>query len=243
MAKTGVKEPNDVRPWHTSLPPAPTVWVPGPATGRRPATDDSGTARSSIADHLFSEQTTESPEALLAAARLEAEQIVQQAFAAAAQIQEEAGREGLTTGRAEGLAETDALRQQLRNLLLSLADAYRAFCLDQAPALASLAAEAAGRLMQEQLSLEPQRALTIVQQVLDQALASTDLRLHLHPDDRETVRSYLDSSDAMVPAELQIIADPSVERGGCRLETRHGEVDATLSGRLTRLAHALGEVG
>ena len=41
---------------------------------------------------------------------------------------------------------------------------------------------------------------------------------------------------------MQIIADPAVERGGCWLETEQGEVDATVDGRLARLAAALDEV-
>jgi flagellar assembly protein FliH len=135
------------------------------------------------------------------------------------------------------------MRQELRELLLSLGDAYRTFCLDQAPSLAAMATNAAGRLFQEQLSLEPERALAIVHQALEQAATSTNLCLHLHPADLAIVQKEFESSDAAVPMELQIVADASVQRGGCWLETGHGEVDATVSGRLERLARALDEVG
>lgn len=227
MAKTVLKEPAEVRPWHAVVAPSPTAWAPG-----QPSVNGNGAVPAG-----------EGPDVLLAAARREAEQIIQQAQQEAGQIREEAHRTGLAEGRAEALAEDAALRRQLTELLTTMGNAYRAFCLDQAPALASLVTDATGRLMQEQLSLEPQRVLTIVRQALEQATESRDLRLHLHPDDLETVRALLESPDAATPADLQIVADPAVERGGCWLETGHGEVDATVSGRLTRLAHALDEVG
>jgi flagellar assembly protein FliH len=227
LAKTVLKEPGEVRPWHTVVPPSTTTWAPG----------------QSAASGQGAIPTGEGQEALLAAARLEAERIVQQAHQEAGLIREEARRTGLAEGRAEALADDAALREQLRELLTTVGDAYRAFCLDQAPALASLVTEATSRLMQEQLTLEPQRVLTIVQQALEQAVESRDLRLHLHPDDLETVRGYLESPEAALPTDLQVVADPSVERGGCWLETGHGEVDATVSRRLARLAQALDEVG
>jgi flagellar assembly protein FliH len=234
LAKAVLKEPNEVRPWHDVLPPAPTVWVPS-STG--PASPGAG-RDSGSPGHVV-----EGPEALLEAARHEAEQILEQAREESEQIRADAARDGHAAGHSEAMAEDAARRQQLSDLLAALAQAYHSFCADQVPALASLVTEAAGRLMQEQLSLEPQRVLNVVREALQQVIASTDLRLHLNPDDLEIVRVYLDSAEAPSTTDLQIIADPSVERGGCWLETGHGEVDATITGRLSRLSHALDEVG
>jgi flagellar assembly protein FliH len=41
---------------------------------------------------------------------------------------------------------------------------------------------------------------------------------------------------------VHLHADATVERGGCRIESEQGEVDATVSGRVARLADALREV-
>jgi flagellar assembly protein FliH len=170
----------------------------------------------------------------------EAEQILQHARAEAERLRTGAIREGYADGQARALEENSEEKQRLRELLAALGEAYRGFCLSQAPGLAALAATAAEKLLYEQLSLEPARVLVIVQQALEQAVGSAPITVYLNPADVELVRGHL-MSDPRQSSSVQLAAAPEVERGGCWIENDQGNVDATVSGRLSRLKDLLGE--
>jgi len=63
-------------------------------------------------------------------------------------------------------------------------------------------------------------------------------RIHLHPDDLAIVRDELDDDGRY--KGCRFIADGGVERGGCRVETPQGEVDATLQTRWHRVLATIG---
>ena len=173
-------------------------------------------------------------------ARQDAEQLLMQARQEAEQIRAAAAQAGFADGQAQALDQWAEERQRLRELLGSAGEAYRRFCLDQAPELAALAAEAAEKLLYEQLSLEPQRALTLVRQALDHVHAATAITIHLNPEDEEMVRSHLLAHDSPRSPTVQLAPDPTVERGGCWIKSEHGEVDATVAGRVSRLKALVG---
>ena len=66
-------------------------------------------------------------------------------------------------------------------------------------------------------------------------MGSVQITVHLHPDDLEFVRTHLTSSDSPRGSAVQMVADPSVERGGCWIESETGQVDATVAGRMAGL--------
>ena len=63
-------------------------------------------------------------------------------------------------------------------------------------------------------------------------------RVHLNPRDFELLRAELDS-DGMFKG-CRFIPDAAVARGGCRIETHQGEVDAQIATRWRRVMAALG---
>ena len=97
-----------------------------------------------------------------------------EARAEADQIRAVALREGFADGQTRGLDEWAAERQRARELVAQMGAAYQHFCEQQVPALADLATGAAGKLLQEQLTLEPERVLVSVWDRLSGRLASPD---------------------------------------------------------------------
>jgi len=248
LAKSILKESVPVRPWRQVPAASPTTWVPqpaGPESGENGGSAHPRTASEDLAAPTSSPfpGKTHSREGLLERARSEADAILSHARVEAEQIREAARREGYEAGRTTGLTELAAERQRLGELVAQIGDAFREFCADQVPALAEIASQATSRLLREQLALEPERVLTIVDQALENVFASARIIMHLHPEDEELVRTHLASRDARQTGSVELVADVAVERGGCWLETEHGEVDATVAGRVGRLARALDEVG
>ncbi len=63
-------------------------------------------------------------------------------------------------------------------------------------------------------------------------------RVHLNPNDFDLLRAELEADGVF--KGCRFIADAAVARGGCRVETNQGEVDAQLAKRWQRVMAALG---
>lgn len=92
--------------------------------------------------------------------------------------------------------DVTALRERLRQTVLGLCEA----------AVLPLALDAEG------LALRVQRAVAMLRRAQDERL------VRLHPEDLALVRERL-------PGSLKVEADPSVERGGLRIETADGGIE------------------
>jgi flagellar assembly protein FliH len=62
--------------------------------------------------------------------------------------------------------------------------------------------------------------------------------VHLNPQDLDHLRADLDA-DGMLKG-CRFVPDAAVLRGGCRVETPHSDVDATLQSRWQRVLAAVG---
>ncbi|CFN83550.1 flagellar assembly protein FliH [Bordetella pertussis] len=93
--------------------------------------------------------------------------------------------------------------------------------------LLTLALDIAGQVLRTTLAEHPEAMVAAVREVLQiNPATGAAMRLWVHPDDLELVRTHL--------------ADESITRGGCRTETAYGDVDATLQTRWRRVAASLG---
>ena len=202
----------------------------------------------------------------LVAARLEAER----AAALEAELQrlrEAARRDGLQAGRAEGLkaGHAEGHAKGLEDGLAQgraqgLAEGQQA-ALQQAQALAAVldhCHDAATQLHATVPASLVRLALAVAHQVVGQALhhnpaVITDwvaqllhhepvtdgvVKLHLHPDDATLVAAQL--GPALADHQWRVVPDDTVSRGGCRLVTPLGELDATLQTRWHRACEATG---
>src|SRR5262249_1743640 len=65
-------------------------------------------------------------------------------------------------------------------------------------------------------------------------------RVFLNPQDFATLRADFEA-DGLFKG-CRFIADPRIARGGCRVETAQGEVDATLARRWERVLASIGAI-
>jgi flagellar assembly protein FliH len=107
-----------------------------------------------------------------------------------------------------------------------------------------LAAAIAERLLVRQLELEPGVARDMIREALQLAVGAPRIRVHLHDDDAallgqqaaEVVRSMARCGEA------EIVPDNSLLRGGCLIETQHGQIDARIETVLDRIVAELLEI-
>ena len=167
-------------------------------------------------------------EDLRRAAEREAAQLVDAARGEADAVR----REARALGRSEGLAEVEALRAEVE------AARERVFA-EAEPALRSLALEIARRVIGHAVESVPVVA-EMAEQALRRARHRRRLSLRAHPADHGALVAAMPRLAALAPAaELSLLEDADVGRGGVLLETEAGAVDARVESQLEALAGEL----
>lgn len=185
--------------------------------------------------------------------RAEAAQILatarQQAQQEAAAIRSKAESEGRRAGQA-AIEQTvqRQLGQQLATLMPALkqviADiqhAKQAWLTHWEKSAVHVAAAIAGRVVRRELASHPDITLTMVREALELAAGSSQLKVHLNPGDYQSLRPQLDTLVQSLSslAQAELVSDPQITPGGCRVETRFGVIDQQLETQLARIEEEL----
>ncbi|CAN7561319.1 flagellar assembly protein FliH [Variovorax paradoxus] len=145
--------------------------------------------------------------------------------------------EGRAEGLAAGLAAASAHAEQLRALAASLPAALHSAESELADAILALALDVARQVIHRTLRVEPEWVLALVQDLLHTEPAlQGEPRLLLHPEDVALVKNSLGGE--LQAAGWQLRADDTLARGGCRVRSASGEMDASLESRWKRVAGA-----
>jgi flagellar assembly protein FliH len=177
----------------------------------------------------------------LTAAQLEA--LHAQAFQEGFEQGKSAGQEaGYRDGRSVGEAEARALVERLEAILGTLAAPLEELDREVEESLVGLVVGMVRHLVRRELKTDPGQVIAVVREaVAVLPVASRTLRLYLHPGDAALVRERMRLGESEESA-WQIVDDPAMTRGGCRVVTDVSVVDATVEQRLaTVVAKVLGE--
>ncbi len=151
------------------------------------------------------------------------------------QVRAEAYAEGLAAGRAE--SEQSCAR--MKQLVESFGDTLDNLDFRLADMVLELALDIARQVVAGELAAHPERILEIVNLALKQMVESTrEARLLLNPEDAALVRPHLEQ--VLDKARLRIVEDVRIVRGGCLIESPHGDIDATLPARWRQVVQVLG---
>ncbi|WP_242472392.1 flagellar assembly protein FliH [Ectothiorhodospira mobilis] len=177
--------------------------------------------------------TPEELERLYEAARQEGfEQGRREGYEAGHAEGREAGhREGEARGRRSGERAMRTHIQALEQLLQGLATPYAELDETMEEELVQLAMAVARHLVRRELRTDPSAVVAVLREALG-ALPSAERKVHLylHPQDARLVREALQVEELNRP--WSVVEDPTLSRGGVRVETDTSRVDATLETRL-----------
>jgi len=181
--------------------------------------------------------------------RAEAAQIVVKARQEAVAVRQQAEAEGRRSAQqaVEQFVQKQ-LAQQLATLLPALHKAVedirhakQAWLCHWEKSGVHLAAAIAARVIRRELASQPDVPVRLVREALELAVGSTQVRLHLNPADHVAlapqVQLLVQEISGLGPTE--IVADPSVSPGGCRVETRFGTIDQQFEAQLDRIEEEL----
>mgnify|MGYP001550013144 FL=1 len=158
--------------------------------------------------------------------------------AAQAEGFEQGRKEGLAYGHREGLeegrSEIRAKLEHLDEILQVLDKPFEQLDQQVENEIVTLVISMVRQLIRREVKLDPGQIVGVVREALGiLPISSRNIRVVLHPEDAELVR------EAYVLGEhdqkWQIIEDPVIQRGGCRIHTDTSQIDATLDSRLSSL--------
>ena len=196
--------------------------------------------------------------AILVRARQQAEQLIAAAQEQADQLKKHAQVVGLSQGRQEGYARgqqeglkagTDKAyaeqKAQLTALVTALTQASQQINAQRRELEASaindvlnLAIVIAERVTKRQGLLDPEVAVANVTEAMKIVVHASDLRIAIHPNQQKALDEALPRLKVQWPElqHVELVADETLEPGGCRLYTTHGQVDGDLNEQLRRIA-------
>ncbi len=169
-----------------------------------------------------------------------------------AAIREEARQQGYDAGfkaghddgAAQALDEARAATEQALAPLREIADNFSTALRDADQAISNevleLALHLAKGMIKTALRVKPELILPIVRDAIEYLpVLQQPALLILNPDDAAVVREGI--AEELDKGGWRVIDDPTIERGGCKVDTASNQIDATVASRWQRLSLALGK--
>jgi flagellar assembly protein FliH len=164
------------------------------------------------------------------------------------QAQVQAARQaGYQDGYRDGLVALDGFKQsfaaqmsaQVGHLVEELDAQFLALETQMAAAVADTAARLARQVLRSELATDPSLIARVAAEAVETVLLSArQITLHVHPQDLPLVAEG--AAESLQARGARLVADASLERGGCRVESDLGAVDARIGERWAQAAAALG---
>ena len=154
-------------------------------------------------------------------------------------IHQRAYREGYEAGYSKGASMASAEAVRLAELVEGAQQEMAGLEQGVAEDLVRLALTLAKTLVRESLKVHPELVQAVVRETVhDVPPFGQGTRLRLNPEDAKLLDLHLQKE---LGADWTVVEDASMARGGCRIESTAGEIDATLETRWHKLCAALAQ--
>jgi len=184
---------------------------------------------------------------VVAEAHAEALACVEAAKSQAARIQAEAHERGAEEAQRTAQEHQDRLaadvRSRLEALVAEITRERDEFFSRVEPEIATLAVSVAEKVVAQEISTQPEIVLNLVRNSMARMKERESLRVRLNPDDLDMVRDARDDLIAAVDGvrRLDLVEDRRVDRGGCVVESRNGNLDARIKTQLAKMERVITE--
>jgi len=137
-------------------------------------------------------------------------------------------------GERAGLA---CARQALERAAAQVADLQQQIIAEAEAHLLDLAVEIARKVLMQEIQAGRHQIEPIVREALRRAPANREIAVRLNPDDLARLEAASDRDE--MPANVRLVADPSVGPAECVVETAEGTVEARIDHELDQVRGAL----
>lgn len=155
---------------------------------------------------------------------------------------------GYQDGYRDGLVALESFKQsfaaqmatQLGTLVAGFDAEFAQLEQQIADTVARTATALARQVVRSELAARPELVAAVAAQAVEAVLLSAKhIRVHVHPEDQALVAQG--AADVLAARGARLIADTSVSRGGCRVESDLGRIDAGIEARWAQAAESLGQ--
>jgi flagellar assembly protein FliH len=144
--------------------------------------------------------------------------------------------DGLAIGRAEAGKELEHLQAIALEFSGALAAADETIAAD----VLDLALHLAKSMLRTALEIKPELVIPVVREAIEYLpVLQQPAVLMLNPADVALVRDAI--GEELDKGGWRVVQDPSIARGGCKVDTATNQIDAQVGTRWERLTHALGK--
>lgn len=152
---------------------------------------------------------------------------------------EEGYRDGLVALESFKKSHAEQMSERVGQLLRSFDHELSALESEMAHALARTAVLLARQVLRDELQARPETVAQVAREALETIAASArQITVRVHPDDLSFVGTQ--AQDALQTRGARLLPDPAIGRGGCRVESDVGAVDASIETRWARAAAGMG---
>ncbi len=158
-----------------------------------------------------------------------------------------ARQQGYQDGYRDGLVALDSFKEsfasqtsaQMAQVLKSLDDELGQLEQQLAVSVARVATELARQVVRSELATRPALVAQVAREAVNAVLMSArHITVQVHPDDHGLVAQGCE--EALAARGARLLAQPAMARGGCRVESDAGVIDARVASRWVQATQALG---
>ncbi|HEY5672407.1 MAG TPA: flagellar assembly protein FliH [Malonomonas sp.] len=153
--------------------------------------------------------------------------------------------EAKARGRQEGLAlaeeRFESTTRALAGALEEVSRLRESLAQNGSQDMLRLVMAVAEQIVRRSVEINPQVVLTVIETALQASVRADSYRLSISPEDLEVVKAQKPLFLASISGlkNLSIDVDASISRGGCRVDSELGDVDATIETQLDSIRQAL----
>jgi flagellar assembly protein FliH len=140
---------------------------------------------------------------------------------------------GLAAGSTEARQQAEPIMARLARVVEELSGLRRRVRAEAEEDAVRLAIGVALKILHREMSVDPDALLGLVKAALQRIDARELHRVRMHPEDIPMLERHL--AGAAMPSRVEVVADPSLERGGAVFETARGNLDASTATQLAEI--------
>ncbi len=167
----------------------------------------------------------------------------------AAQIEKTAYENGFRQGEKAGLEiaerKIEAMMRRYADTIQEIGGLKPAFYARAEHEVVRLALEVAKKIVHREVQVDREIIQTLVKVALSHVAVKSAVKVRLHPADYSYMLDHRADSPRSIENEgdLVLIADKTIERGGCLIETECGDIDARIEEEFREVERAFFKCG
>ena len=146
-------------------------------------------------------------------------------------------QDGMQAAAKKILEQEQVLKNKMKyldELVMSLNEPFEKLDQEVEKELVTLAIAIAKQIIRREIKIDPGQIMAVIRQALEcLPVSSRNIKIALHPEDSALVQELSTISEEN--EQWQLVEDPTLMRGGCRLTTATSRIDASVESRLAAI--------